>query len=651
MTRAPARLLAALQAVEQHQRDRAAAEARAAIAEAPRDGLVRLAAGVVLSAAGHHREGLEELARAEQMDDKLAPLAMETAFLRAAPLGWDAEALAIAERGARAKERAAQWHARALRIHAQRSDPEGALAHARALRDLVPASAAVSMELAGLFAAAGRDAEVAPAVQASLARELGSVSHHLEAARVLIEAGEIDEARRCLARAIELDTRGVPARVGLAQLDLWSGQVAACAAQVEQIRAIDAGSHAAARLEGAMALLAGRHEEAGRHLDAAVAGDARDGEALLLRAEASVRLGHLAAARKDVSAALLAPGFSLPGRILWMLLDLREQGHDVDRQRLEEVVDGLLELVPDAGPALASGKAAGVERVVEAALRALHGNRSITPTHVVDGRLHRLRTRTAPRHASRQALELVRIAPLSRVLAALDAVVERYPASGLPLAHRGELHLWCGATVASRRDFEAAIAIEPRTRFAYIGLTGVEILEGRLQEALEVSARGVATMRNTEGPAVPAYRGEALRRLGQTQAAIADLERSVQGNPTRLGAWANLGLARADAGDAAGTGAAFARITAHAPGLVSDAAREVGAGEEARATFDGQRAILEHCLVMMRGNRSSACVTYFTRDGQLRCAPQHMHAGNREGDARDLDRVRRLLRARLTGAA
>jgi len=489
---------------------------------------------------------------------------------------------------------------------------------------------------------------VAPAVLASLAREPASVSHHLEAARVLVEAGETDEARRCLSCARELDARCVPARVGLAQLDLWSGQAAACASEVEAIRAIEPGSAAAARLEGAMALLDGRHDDAVRHLDAAIVGDARDGEALLLRAEASLRLGQLVAARRDVIAALLGPGFSLPGRVLWLLLDLREQGrgHDVDRQRLEEVADGLLELCPDAGPALASGAAAGVERVVEEALCALHGNRTATPTHLVGGRLRRLRVRTAPRHASRQALELVRVAPLSRVLSALDAVVARYPASGLPLAHRGELHLWCGAKVESRRDFEAAIAIEPRTRFAYIGLTGVEILEGRLEAALEVSARGVATMRNTEGPAVPAYRGEALRRLGRTAEAIADLERSVKMNPTRLGAWANLGLARGDAGDTAGAADAFVRVAAHAPGLVSDAAREVGDGE-AGASMEAQRAILEQALVMMRGNRSSACVTYFTRDGQLRCAPQHLHAGPREPDARDLDRVRRLQRTRL----
>ena len=34
-----------------------------------------------------------------------------------------------------------------------------------------------------------------------------------------------------------------------------------------------------------------------------------------------------------------------------------------------------------------------------------------------------------------------------------------------------------------------------------------------------------------------------------------------------------------------------------------------------------QRALLSHMLVMLRGNRGSSCVTYFTRDGRLRTAP------------------------------
>lgn len=644
---AAARLLGALLTLEQGDRARAADEAHAAIEMAPADALVRLCAGVVLSAGGQHEEGLLALRRAEEMDERLAPMALELAFQRVAPLGWDAEVIEIAARAIRLGQRPAEWHARALRLHVQRGDVEGALPHATALRKRMPESAAVAMELAGLFAMAGREADAGSAALASLAREPSSVNHHLEAARILVDAGDIEEARRCFSRALELDAQCVPARLGLATLALWSGDVEGCAAQVEKARAIEPDS--TARIEGATALLAGRHEDALRRLDVALAANARDDEARLLRAESLLRLGRQAEARAEVNRALLGGGHALAARILWLLLDAREQGSskDTTRQALAEVKEGLIELCPEARASLSPGERAALERVVEEALHRLHGNRSATPTHVVDGRLRRLSVRTGPRHASRMALELVRIAPPARVLAALDVVVARYPGSGLPLAHRGELHLWAGATGEARRDFEGAIAIEKQTRFAYIGLTGVEILEGRYEEALAVSARGVAAMLGTEGPAVPVYRGEALRRLGRTAEAIADLERSVRATPARLGAWINLGLACGDAGDLPGLAAAFTRLGTHAPALVSAAARELGA-LEGEASPEAQRAILDRCLVMMRGNRSSVCTTYFTREGHLRCVPQHARTDTpHPGDTRDLGRVRRLLAARL----
>ena len=59
-----------------------------------------------------------------------------------------------------------------------------------------------------------------------------------------------------------------------------------------------------------------------------------------------------------------------------------------------------------------------------------------------------------------------------------------------------------------------------------------------------------------------------------------------------------------------GLQATLARLRRQAPGLVADAGEGL---PEASPT-----ALLEVMLVLLRGNRASACVTYFTRDGQLR---------------------------------
>jgi predicted Zn-dependent protease len=131
----------------------------------------------------------------------------------------------------------------------------------------------------------------------------------------------------------------------------------------------------------------------------------------------------------------------------------------------------------------------------------------------------------------------------------------------------------------------------------------VELGEGRPERALQVLAEGVSVLRS-EGPAVFMYRGEALRVLGRFDEAERDLQAAVAERPTRLSAWINLALARRALGNSDAD--ALARVETMAPRLLGDATAEVGA----------DRA-LEHTLVMMRGNRSSTCWTYFTQDGRL----------------------------------
>ena len=64
-------------------------------------------------------------------------------------------------------------------------------------------------------------------------------------------------------------------------------------------------------------------------------------------------------------------------------------------------------------------------------------------------------------------------------------------------------------------------------------------------------------------------------------------------------------------------------IMTEAPGLAHDACQELGTDRFRTVNDPDQtRSVLEHVLVMMRGNRSSAFVTYFTAQGEMRFVPR-----------------------------
>jgi tetratricopeptide (TPR) repeat protein len=279
-----------------------------------------------------------------------------------------------------------------------------------------------------------------------------------------------------------------------------------------------------------------------------------------------------------------------------------------------------------------------------------------------------LRPEFDARFESRRALETIRVCETAEALAELDAVGQRHPTSGLPLAHKGELLLWLGKLDEARAALEGAAAITLRTRWAYIGLTAVDVLMGDPARAIETCRRGVAIMNHTEGPAVYVIRGEALRRLGQLDEAERDLVRACALHPSRLSAWLNLGLLRVAQGDVGRAVDVFERLKEHAPGLLGDAAREEGI-----RVYDDEPPVLNleppglnlveignleppglnlveigrllgRMLEMLRGNRSSTCITYVSKSGQIRLVPganagAPLHARDRE----DLASTRRVL--------
>ena len=232
-----------------------------------------------------------------------------------------------------------------------------------------------------------------------------------------------------------------------------------------------------------------------------------------------------------------------------------------------------------------------------------------------------LRLKPSPRVPSKRTLWLLAGRGKQAALDAIARVHERYADSPEPWCYHGEIHLYLGEYVEARRAFDTALSIYKRTRWAFIGLAAVELLEGRPDVAIATLRRG-SEMAPGVGPTTYVYRGEALLRLGRLDEAIADLEHATRSSPSRVGAWIDLALARDQKGDGHAFAEVFERLRQQAPDLLAEAAREQGLSAlHPPADRAAMRALFEHLLVMLRGNRSSTCVTWFTRAGALRVVP------------------------------
>ena len=642
------------------------AEARAALDDTvratPNVASVRVAAATVRFVLHDYQDAMAELERASAIAtatgaDTAAPRMLIDLTRR---LGWYHEGLAAIERALAAGPRRPALHVMAAGILLLKQSHGAALLHLDAALAHEPTNARLLIEQAVSLAALGRRGEAIAAVRAALARaSLDDPRLRIEGARLLIEAGDLDGARAILAAALAADARSAAAHARLAQLDLWAGDLDRVDELAAATLALDPELADAHRLVGAARVMRGDLPAALLPLERAIELDPEGYEAYLWRAEARMRAGDRDGAYADLErGSVLSRGNLLVARLLRLLTSIRcgERALSSPWQgdpSLAEISGSIAVLCAGAAEILAHGTCAEVAELIERALRALGGNRSITPTSVtIEGRLVRLDAPATPRYAARAALERIAVEPADDVLHAFDEVIREHPGSGLPLCYRGELHLWLGRYAEARDDFERLLAVHPRTRWAYVGLALLAILRGDPEAALAISARGVQQMSDTLGPAVYAARGEALRLLGQLDASLRDLTAAITVNPTRVSSWINLGLAHGAAGDIPAQAAVLARLKEQAATLLSDVASDLGV-----RLWDGVEiapslieTVLTRALAMMRGNRSSSCVTYFSRSGQLRVVTQApdgrgtIHAQ----DADDLARLRAQLEGRKT---
>lgn len=620
-----------------------------ALAASPESAIGHEIAGLILQATHDHARALAALERAAVLAPRTASRPLARALSLTGQLGWEQEAHALLRRLEMLEPTEARWPAARARLLARRRLHAEAAAAARQALAHSPLATELWLLAAQEAAEAGDPAAATEAARNAWtsAPPAARAVVGLAGARALREAGSFAESAATLHGVLASEPAtdvAAAAHAWLGEFALW-GEDTATALHHAQASLAALPTAAACRLH---ARLAADPANANAWLERAVGLDPRDAEAWFLRAERHLRNDDRNACHADLDRGMwCVGGHPLAAWLLRERASLPDPGPAIASVRFGEIREGLETLTEDSAAVLATGDPVALADLLDRALVRLR-SRGALPVVLDQGRLQRLPCRTAPRHASRLVLEAVRVLPPDELLHRFDALVARWPDAPLPVCHRGELQLWLGDTASARRDLDRALALSPRTRWAWIGLGACDLLDGDPVAALEALAEGVRRMADTEGPAVFLYRGEARLRLGQREAvsgrdeaarthllaAQGDLERALAERPMRIAGRIVLALVRHALDDFTSMDKDFADLRERAPGLLSDAGRAAGLDVWRAPGWQPEpqaaAAILESALVAMRGNRSSTCTTWFTPDGVLRAVPNDAHGGIRD---------------------
>ncbi len=271
----------------------------------------------------------------------------------------------------------------------------------------------------------------------------------------------------------------------------------------------------------------------------------------------------------------------------------------------------------DSGPANWDSSNENFAEMLDHIHAHIGGNRSSIPTwnSDTDGLLI-IPSSISTHIDTRSVQQHLRALPVEAVIEEFNALAQAHPDNPEVHTYGGEVRVWAGHYAASEDSFRTALQGSFTTIWSWIGLGAAQGLQGRLREGLATFQEGYEAT-DFEGPSVFVYRGEFHRRLGDVEAARRDLDLAIQHKPQRVSAWINRVLLDADMGDESPMALMATAMKRSNPGLWSDAADVAGSDpRDAQA----HRAILEACLTLMRGNRSSQIFTYLLPDGTLRFA-------------------------------
>ncbi|MBK7863395.1 MAG: tetratricopeptide repeat protein [Archangiaceae bacterium] len=584
------RLGAALEALER------------AVAAAPADPLVGLAAAQLRFLAGDTAGAFEGLEAAAGLGPRAAALSRDLRAACHASVGHWREALALLEQACHAQPTAVAVFAHAADLYLRLNEPELALPYATRAGELSPQAADWPLMQARALARLGRLDDAFRALERAVALAPDDAELRDRGAEVLLAEGDPDRAAQLVAPT---GSAATGARIAIARGDPAGAE--ALAAQLTGLEARQA--------LGAAALLRGDWGAAVRLLEPVLQQRPEELDTLLRLSEALMRVGRFDAAVTLAERARLLSHEDFSANLVRMVARL-SAGRDSDAEHpatREELGQGLERLLPGATSELGPD-AARARAMLLRALERLGGNRCPAVACYEHGRTTPLGRIESPRGAARVGHWRFPVLGFAEALEAVDAVISRHPGSSQPWCYRGELHLWVGDTAAARADFEQAISIYQRTRWAYVGLLAVETFEGRLAQADAIIEKG-AQLTGLEGRnSVYAYRGELRLGQGRPVEAVKLFEAGLELAPTRVSSYALLCLSHDALGDAAAAERWFGRFRAAAPACASDAARAAGLSAARLLTAPDRpvrEAVCRQALTLMRGNRSSACPTYF----------------------------------------
>lgn len=544
-------------------------------------------AGHLLFAAGAYGEGLDVLTQSDASATLRARLAQE--------LGWALDALEVLESpGAPSSLRRV-----AADLYARAGHPKRAMAIAANALEGAPDDIELVLLLASV-APSEDHARVRRMLEAVL---LQGSNAGLRCARALRTLGgdAVPQLEAC-AESESLDVAD-PARAELARIAFEDGDDVRAREWCEQVRDFEGAGRRAQVVLGALALEGGDAESAER-IFARASKNETSPFLLSWWAELYLRLERFEDARDVLHRSRLEGGDAMAGTLalqrLLLAVSTVEHGRTLGAHRFREVEAVLRHYVGESrvNEVFAAPQADAVASLVRAVLKKM-GRRRSTPPELAF---------TGARSGLRRAIE--RLVVLGdEALAAFDEDVHVQGWTGaLMRAHRGELLMWLGRYDEAKSELLAAIDEDPRTRWAYIGLSALALQAGNGEEALRLNAEGVRAMDGTVGGSVHVHRGEALRLLGRHSEAKDALLFALQLYPARISASLNLGLLAVATGEEDLAASMLQRIHTQAPGLLSDARRQVRQreGEEGATT----ERVLGEALVMLGANRSSTCMSY-----------------------------------------
>ncbi len=349
-----------------------------------------------------------------------------------------------------------------------------------------------------------------------------------------------------LTRAVQLDPRRTAALCDRAKAFVKLGDLDRAIADYSFAVAIEPDDAKNWGERGRLLARVGRHEPAVRDLSRAIELDPSQGSWWYFRAGSRHRLGDPVGAKNDLDQCLEIDGdhpraLAMRGSVRLALGEPAAAIADLDRA---------LRLEPRS--AFARGER-GRARIAAGDLAGA----------VEDLRVAIPLARDPARHLHDLGVALHGLGDPDGALAALDRAVQLTPGSPDVLTSRARVRVARGEIDAALEDLRGAIAADGEHAGAWAGLAVILRDAERLDQARQAADRAVSLAGSVASHAV--MRADLLLLLGETEAALVDLDRAIELDPARAASWHHRGLARYEAGDRAGARSDFTRAIELAP--------------------------------------------------------------------------------------